>query len=146
MNFCAVPATCGLPGVCMIAPPTNGGPFSVQTGCVVDADRSIIGEGWVGIDFSRMPGGSPLSTLPQDPTNAGNYFYAFKANADRDFKLASRLESERYRRMMAFDGGIRNCFCGGPTDACTTANVANMTADQSIAPNCFYEVGSDLAL
>jgi hypothetical protein len=45
---------------------------------------------------------------------------------------------------MPFDGGNKNCLCGGA--ACTSANVGNMTTTESQAADCFYELGTDAGL
>ena len=120
---------CNDGGICMIDPGLGNGPFSVQTCGGLNVDRTVGGAGWVDANLAdARTGGSPIVTLPIDPIHNTSFFYAYKANAAGTFKLASRLESERYRQMMIDDGGIRN-IC--PTN---TANT------------CFYEIGSNLAL
>ena len=134
-----------------VAIPAASNPFTsppVNTTIIPATDvRTIASAGWVGVRFDLMPGGSPLSILPIDPINDGTLFYAFACdNTAVTFELAGRLESVRHRGIMATDGGDRNCFCGGATEACTSANITTMTAAQSIANNCFWELGTDPGL
>jgi len=153
----AAPTPCPVGGTCTVTVAPATGPFGGATPlaglvCALDPDRLNDGTGWVAIDFRAMPGGAALSTLPMDPVNNANFFYAYRAdNVARTFKIATRLESEGHRRAMALDGGTRNCSCpstAGGTDSapCTAATAAFMTAAQSIATNCFYEVGTNMAL
>jgi len=123
----------GTPAVC----PTGGhctagtaGPFATQP-CVLNNTRVVTGTGWVNINFTTMPGGAALTVLPIDPVNSGNFFYAYRADAlTRTFRLATRLESERYRGMMITDGG--------PRSGCVTGGTPWVAAD------CFYEVGTNM--
>ena len=117
-------------GICMVDPGAGNGPFSTQT-CISNPSRAVDGTGWVDVSLAEVRvGGSLITALPQDPINNNQFFYAYKASTAGTFKLAGRLESARYRRMMEDDGGIRN--------ACTPpAHITN---------TCFYETGSDLAL
>ena len=157
-NLCVgggTPPVCIVGGICTAPTPLPPGPFGAVVGSLCGASNLIRlndGTGWVSIDFRAMFGGAALSTLPMDPVNNVNFFYAYRAdNVARTFKIATRLESEGHRRAMALDGGTRNCMCnptaaGGVPVPCTALNVAFMTAAQSIANDCFYEVGSNLAL
>jgi len=117
-------------GICMMDPGPGNGPFSVQNcGAPSNQDRTVGGAGWVDVNLTGFAfGGSPITVLPVDPVNTAQFFYAYKANTAGAFKLAGRLESERYRPMMVDDGGTRNI--------CIT-HTAN---------TCFYEIGSNLAL
>ena len=143
-NLCAVTTTCTT-GHCTPATAPATQPFA--TTCTLDPDRTTAGTtGWMGIDFSLMPGGSPIAVLPVDPVNNTIHFYGFRANDMRTFKLVTRLESVRHRGAMAFDGGTRNCFCPGPTTACTPANITAMTLADATAATCFYEIGTNMAL
>jgi len=116
-------------GICMIDPGIGNGPFSVQTCGISNENRTVGGLGWVDVDLTEVRvGGSLITMLPVDPINNAQFFYAYRATLAGTFKLAGRLESARYRRMMADDGGIRN--------DCATHT----------ASSCFYEIGSNLAL
>ena len=69
--------------------------------CMVVATTTVDGQGWVGVDFRQTTGGSPLATLPVDPTNNGTYQYSYAANnTSKTFELNARLESERFRTKM----------------------------------------------
>jgi len=75
--------------------------------CVSAANlRNINGTGWIPIDFTVMPRGSPLASLPVDPVNtvASGAFYAFVTDG-RTWTLASLLESEGHAPSAARDGG-----------------------------------------
>ena len=129
-NVCAnASAGCAAGGTCMVDPALGNGPFSTQTCGSISIVRTVAGAGWVDVNLTTIPGGSPLAVLAVDPTNTAAYFYAYKAdNAAKTFKLAGRLESLRHRGMMTTDGGTRN--------TCAT-HVEN---------TCFYEIGTNLAL
>ena len=68
--------------------------------------RNINNTGWIPIDFTIMPRGSPLASLPVDPVNtvASSNFYVFVTDG-RTWTLASLMESERHAPSAARDGG-----------------------------------------
>jgi len=75
--------------------------------CVSAANlRNIDNTGWIPIDFTVMPRGSPLASLPIDPVNtvASSNFYVFVTDG-RTWTLASLMESERHAPTAARDGG-----------------------------------------
>ena len=75
--------------------------------CVSAANlRNIDNTGWIPIDFTVMPRGSPLASLPIDPVNtvASSNFYVFVTDG-RTWTLASLMESERHAPAAARDGG-----------------------------------------
>jgi len=82
-------------------------------------------DGWIPIAFNDMAGGSPIGSLPRDPSQSvlnGDYYYSYGANADLTFKLVANLESTNYSS-------------GGPGDVEST--------DGGTEPS-LYEVGTDL--
>lgn len=99
--------------LCRVTSGTGDG--DVPTGCsglgaAVSTSTLVNGNGWVAINFTRIPGGSPISTLPIDPANGSSQCYdgettrtdlcqyvfmSFTANSG-EYRLASRLESSRY--------------------------------------------------
>jgi len=102
-------ATVGTPslGTCPILPASGAGrctanaasPFAtVSTTCgAVSTTRTTGGAGWVDVNFASVPGGSPLSVLPLDPSNGTTYYYAYACNNDdRTFELDANMESDRY--------------------------------------------------
>lgn len=112
--------------ICTATGCDTGGPFGSES---VSTSTLVNGSGWVPNDFTVSVGGSPLPTLPLDPTNSGNYFYAYKGDAtNKTFELDGRLESTRYRDTMVNDGGNKN------------------TCSTYIESTCYYEIGTDPAL
>jgi prepilin-type N-terminal cleavage/methylation domain-containing protein len=127
--------TVGTGGNCTIG---TAGPFTNAV-CSELATRTTAGHGWVDVDFDSLSGGSPVTILPLDPTQLGSYFYAYKGNnttvsPNYTFKLATRLESVKFRGKMLTDGGVQN--------TCTGSYVDQGGAGLS----CYYEIGTGLAL
>lgn len=112
---------------------TTGGPFSTASstctafhagGCTLRAVYTTAGSGWVDVNLSAMTGGSPLSTLPRDPTNSGALQYAYMGDDTNDtWELNAVLESAKYVN-------------GGASDKETT--------DGGDADNAF-EIGTNLS-
>jgi hypothetical protein len=82
------------------------------------------GNGWIPLNLTSIPGGSPLSILPIDPNNDANKrnYYAFVAGGS--FQLSSAMESARYK-------------AGGDRDAVTKDGGSLMG---------LYEVGTSYSL
>jgi len=58
---------------------------------------TVAGSGWVAVDFTTIPGGSPLSALPRDPVNDTTYFYCYDANnTAKTWELVTQLESSKF--------------------------------------------------
>jgi prepilin-type N-terminal cleavage/methylation domain-containing protein len=101
---------------CMVATKTS--PFSISGhGCggseAAATSRAIDGTGWISVSFEGVTGGSPLSILPQDPTNDASHFYAYAANDTTNvFEIDTVLESTKYAGKMASssDGGNNENF------------------------------------
>ena len=70
---------------------------------------AVDGTGWVTVHLANITGGSPLARLPLDPTNAGNYYYAYACGngSALNYELDTNLESTKYSGYMlsAKDGG-----------------------------------------
>ncbi len=97
--------------------------------CTVNADYTVDGGGWVDVNLTSIAGGSPLSTLPRDPTSNATYQYAYDGdNTNKTFELNARLESQKHRGKMTTDGGDDN--------VCTTWT----------EETCYYEVGNEPGL
>lgn len=64
----------------------------------------IDGNGWIPIDF-RLGQVLGLSSLPIDPLNNKDYFYAYQVKGNR-YKLTAKFESKRYISKMVNDGGF----------------------------------------
>lgn len=119
------------------SPTLTAGPLSTASStcgfgagaCTVDTDRTTDGTGWVAVNLSAISTGSPIATLPIDPTNSATYQYAYKGdNTNKTFELDARLESQKYRGKMLTDGGDKT--------TCSTWT----------EETCYYEVGSDPGL
>jgi len=122
---------CADGGRCTADPGIGNGPFDTTTcderGII---DNTVAGSGWVDVDFSSIPGGSPIPFLPVDPSNNATYFYAYMCSESPNytFELNGRLESEKHRAKMEDDGGNKN--------DCSTY----------IENTCFYELGTEAGL
>ena len=70
---------------------------------------AVDGTGWVTVDLVNISGGSPLSRLPIDPTNTGNFYYGYACGNGNvlSYELDTFLESTKYSGLMAIakDGG-----------------------------------------
>lgn len=118
------------------SPTFTAGPFSTNDAtcglgtCTVRTIYSVDGAGWVAINLASSTGGSPIPTLPRDPTNNATYQYAYKGDdTNKTFELNARLESEKERTKMTTDGGDKNT-CGATWNDTT----------------CYYEIGTDAGL
>lgn len=61
------------------------------------ATTSVLGTGWVSVGFDDMTGGSPLASLPLDPTNDATYNYQYGCNnTTKTYELNANLESTKY--------------------------------------------------
>lgn len=79
-------------------------PFTI-TPCTVSATRAVDGTGWVLVNFGLLSGGSPLTTLPVDPTNNATYYYAYAANESANtYELNAKLESVKFGTDQDLDG------------------------------------------
>ena len=104
--------------------------------------RLTTGVGWVDVNFSGLPGGSPLSSLPVDPVNSTYYTYCYVGNnttvsPNYTFKLATRMESVKFGpKEIQFDASTGSATCG------TNGSLANANTVAS----CWYQTGSNLGL
>jgi prepilin-type N-terminal cleavage/methylation domain-containing protein len=89
--------------------------------------RKIDAYGWLPINFNAISSGAPFGTLPLDPVNNGNYFYAYAATSTLTYKIEARLESNKYNT--------------APNNIGATANDGGTNADPS-----WYETGTNLSL
>ena len=110
---------------------TNTPTGNVHSGiaATINSSTLVTGSGWVNIDITTSLGGSPLGSLPTDPTNDATYEYCYAGDlSNKTFELNARLESTKYKAKMTVDNGNDN--------TCTT-----YTED-----TCYYEVGTDPGL
>lgn len=65
---------------------------------------TVGGVGWVPVNQASTTGGSPLATLPRDPTNSTTYNYQYLCdNTNKTFELNAEMESSRYAQSGADD-------------------------------------------
>lgn len=67
-----------------------------------DVDRTVDSTGWIPVDFTDIPGGSPFSILPIDPSNTSGatstqLLYWYKTD-ETNWELNVRMESARYQQ------------------------------------------------
>jgi len=103
VDFCRDQATKNYWGTFTTA--DNNFNSSTQPGAVVYAAynashlRTTDGLGWVPVKLDDTTGGSPLSTLPIDPTNPNTNIQAYTYSCDQaalTFELNANMESSRY--------------------------------------------------
>src|ERR1017187_4427763 len=68
--------------------------------------RQVNGTGWLPINFASTSMGSPLGSLPVDPTNntSSNLFYTYQTNGNQ-YEVTATMESQKYQSIEANDGG-----------------------------------------
>lgn len=73
--------------------------------------RNTDGTGWVPVNLKAVSSGSPLGSLPTDPTNASSsrLYYAYVTDGTR-FEVTAAMESQKYKLggsndVIATDGG-----------------------------------------
>jgi hypothetical protein len=81
--------------------------------------RKTDGSGWIPVDFSSIPGGSPIPTLPIDPINDETYYYTYIEGGS--YKLFTEMESVTYgptsdNPLTVKDGGISSLLYEVGTD------------------------------
>ncbi|MEZ4156961.1 MAG: type II secretion system protein [Candidatus Paceibacterota bacterium] len=61
--------------------------------------RSIDGTGWIPIDLESLEIGSIAQSLPIDPVNNSEFFYAYSCDqTNLKFELNAKLESEKFQQ------------------------------------------------
>ncbi|MCX6702274.1 MAG: type II secretion system protein [Candidatus Wolfebacteria bacterium] len=100
--FGATTSTCTI-----TAASTTFATVSCATGVVKTSSSTVVtGLGWVNVNLVDTSGGAALGSLPLDPTNSANYFYAYIGSpSDNTFKIDTWLESTKYSPMAGSDGG-----------------------------------------
>ncbi|PIR89099.1 MAG: hypothetical protein COU07_02625 [Candidatus Harrisonbacteria bacterium CG10_big_fil_rev_8_21_14_0_10_40_38] len=77
---------------------------AVQVDSATLADsRAVDGNGWVAVNFGLVSGGSPLGSLPIDPSedatnalDAGGHFYAYSCSATNTYEINGNMESAKF--------------------------------------------------
>ncbi|MDD2678252.1 MAG: type II secretion system protein [Candidatus Pacebacteria bacterium] len=103
------------------------------------------GNGWVPIDFSGLTGGSPLGSLPIDPTNSTatsspSLYYVYTCEATNlTFEIDANMESSYYKN--GGDGDVESKDGGDISDlyevgtVMTNPNVMPATTSTTFFPN-----------
>jgi prepilin-type N-terminal cleavage/methylation domain-containing protein len=66
--------------------------------CVTEANlQNTDGTGWLPLDLSSTTGGSPIPSLPIDPTNTASYHYSYIPSTST-YGLSSNIESVKHRQ------------------------------------------------
>jgi len=62
------------------------------------SSRNINSQGWIPVNLSSISAGSPIGSLPVDPTNqtSSGLFYAYNTNGTQ-FEVTANLESQKYK-------------------------------------------------
>lgn len=114
------------------APSTNA-----CTGGVSSTATTVAGSGWVNINFTLIPGGSPLSVLPVDPlgvTSNSNWFSYGASNASSTFEFNANMESARFKNTGPDDVESKD---GGNADDCYEVGTAQgLLLLSSAVTNC----------
>ncbi len=75
--------------------------------------RKINSLGWLPVNFATISIGVPFATLPIDPINDANFYYAYAATSTLTFELDAFMESQKYaasgtKDTESTDGGDNN--------------------------------------
>ena len=98
------------------APTTNS--FTNRSTNVATALRGVTGgaAGWLPVAFSDISGGSPVNSLPVDPSNSGDNIYRYACDQSSvTYELNANLESDRYKTS-GTDDRESNTKDGGNSD------------------------------
>jgi prepilin-type N-terminal cleavage/methylation domain-containing protein len=80
--------------------------FSGASTSISISSQAVDGNGWIPVNLKAISSGSPLPRYPVDPTNGGNYFYAYRPSSTPGFyEINTVLESSKYSSQMTSDGG-----------------------------------------
>ena len=77
--------------------------------CNKSEGTAVDGSGWIPVNLSSISTGSPIASLPLDPTNDDTYFYSYRCDGtNTTFELNANLESTYYTTTISAetkDGG-----------------------------------------
>lgn len=85
--------------------------LTTSTPTAVVPTRTVDALGWLPVKFTDISSGSPIGSLPIDPSNGSSSFYCYAATSSNlSFKLTAKMESGKYSsgatNVEASDGGI----------------------------------------
>ena len=105
--------------------------------------RDVNGTGWIPINFSAISSGSPLSSLPVDPTNtsSSNLYYTYQTNGTT-FELRAVPESQKYA---AQAGANPNMFIAGSNSLIDGGDWVLVPSNATFGTNNFYVIKYDAA-
>ena len=76
----------------------GGGVCTTAKDSATTTSQIIDGTGWLNLNLTTLSGGSPISNLPLDPTNAGGYWYIYRCSTNGDkFEISAKFESDAYK-------------------------------------------------
>ena len=92
--------------------------------------RNTDGTGWIPVDFQNISIGTPLSSLPVDPTNTTStgLYYTYMTNGTTGYQITYGTESQKYSQLCAAQNGQYSDLCETGTSI-------------GIAPIDFYSAG-----
>lgn len=90
----------------------SGSGITVNSSTTAPLLKKIDSTGWVPVNFSQISAGTPFGTLPIDPTNNQNFYYAYAASTTL-FEIDAFMESSKYsasgtKDVVSTDGGDTN--------------------------------------
>jgi prepilin-type N-terminal cleavage/methylation domain-containing protein len=109
--------------------------------------RNVDGTGWIPVNFSAITSGSPLGSLPVDPTNqtSSNLFYTYQTNGTQ-FETTAVMESQKYQSLATTDGGpYTNLYVKGSnlSLALTDYDVGSENDGSTAVPSAYeYKAGN----
>lgn len=63
---------------------------------------NVDGTGWIPVNFNTIPGGSTLSSIPTDPRNTQDFYYAYVVDpTDSTYDVTALMESEKHMKLAA---------------------------------------------
>lgn len=79
--------------------------FTPATVASASSTRLVNGSGWIPVAFSDISGGSPIPTLPVDPSHGATYYYGYSCSSTPNtlYELTANLESVKYRDDLDLD-------------------------------------------
>jgi hypothetical protein len=109
-------------GGCYLSTTGNNGTTSANCGVFTNTYTNVTttaalfrkndSMGWIPVQFSQIALGTPLSSLPIDPVNSVNYYYAYAATSTGGyyFEINAFMESTKYKAngsndVVTTDGG-----------------------------------------
>ncbi len=112
---------------------TTGGYFT----CASSANyRNASSTGWIPINFNAISAGSPISSLPVDPTNStsSNLYYSYQTNGTT-FRLVATPESQKYLASAAQNPTM---FVAGSNTSLDGGNWVLVPGNSQFGTNNFY--------